>query len=68
MTSTHQYVKEWRGYLQGYYGGYCQQARENELTPVSYHEFEDLVDEAYECCTTKKERMRFLLSKTPPKE
>lgn len=65
MTSVHQDIKEWKRYTQNYYGDYCSRVRENNLDPVPYHKFQDLVEEAYECCTTKKERMQFLLSNTP---
>lgn len=68
MSSVHQDIKEWKGYLQNHYGGYCQRAREHGLVPVDYDKFKDLVEESYENCTTKKERMRYLLSKTPVKE
>lgn len=64
MTSVHQDINEWKICLQGYYGNYCQRARDAGLDPVPYHRFQDLVNESYENCTTKKERMRYVLGKT----
>ncbi|WNO29937.1 hypothetical protein [Bacillus phage SDFMU_Pbc] len=64
MGSLYQDFDQWKGYTQGYYGGYCNQARDAGLTPVPYHIFQGLVDVAYIHCTTKKERMSFLLAET----
>lgn len=55
---------EQREYEQQYYGGYCSNARQNGLNPMSYVKFQETLRHLNECKLTKKERMKKLIELT----
>ncbi|MCY7911157.1 hypothetical protein MOB65_20085 [Bacillus inaquosorum] len=52
---------ERRVYEQQYYGGYCNEARKNNLNPLPFYQFQDKLNEVLEMNLSKKERMKYLI-------
>lgn len=52
---------ERRAYEQQYYGGYCNEARKNDLIPLPFYRFQDKLNELLEMNLSKKERMKCLI-------
>lgn len=58
---------EQRFYEQNYYGGYCNQARQNGLEPIPYYRFVDELRNLLDKNLRRKERMAELIVLTRAK-
>lgn len=53
-----------RDFQRQYYGGYCNKCKENEVEPLAYTQFKDVLDDAMTLHEFKKDIMKYLLHKT----